>query len=141
MSDEAVECALRALRHRDRTAREVAEHLGARGFSENDRLHALEALRRTGLVDDERFARLRAVALVDRGAGNALIRARLAEAGVERELVDAALAAVEEEATRARRIVVSRGASARTARYLHGRGFSDDVVGAVIADDHEGELG
>lgn len=140
-SDEAVECALRALRHRDRTAREVAEHLGTRGFSEDDRQQAVETLRRTGLVDDERFARLRAVSLAERGAGNALIRARLAEAGVAREFVDAALETVEEEAKRARRIVVSRGASARTARYLHRKGFSDDVVRAVIADEHDGELG
>jgi len=87
------------------------------------------------------LARRRRGARGARGAGNPLSGGPRAGAGVERELVDAALAAVEEEATRARRIVVSRGASARTARYLHGRGFSDDVVGAVIADDHEGELG
>jgi len=141
MADDAFECALRALRHRDRTEREVEDHLRARGFSEEDRSRAVETLRRTGLVDDERFANARASSLANRGAGNALIRARLAEAGVAHELVDGALETIEGEVTRARRVVVSRGASPRTARYLHGKGFSDDVVGAVIAEGDGGELG
>jgi len=141
MSDDVVECALRALRHRDRTEREIEQHLRARGFSEEDRLRAVETLRRTGLVDDERFAHARASSLADRGAGDALIRARLAQAGVAHELVDGALEAVEREMTRARRIVVTRGASPKTARYLPGKGFSDDVVGAVIAEGDGGALG
>jgi regulatory protein len=89
-------------------------------------------LLRTGLVDDERFARARASSLAERGAGNALIRARLAEVGVAHELVDDAIGAVEPEATRARRIVARRGASPKTARYLYGKGFSEEVVSAAL---------
>jgi len=141
MSDDAYEAALRALHHRDRTELEIEEQLRARGFSDDDRSRALETLRRTGLVDDERFARSRASSLSERGAGNTLIRARLAEAGVASDLVDGALDAVEEEVARARRIVERRGASPKTARYLYGKGFSDEAIRTVIAEDDSGELG
>jgi regulatory protein len=141
MADDAYECALRALHHRDRTELEVDEHLRDRGFSEGDRAWALGTLRRTGLVDDERFAYARAASLAERGAGNTLIRARLAAAGVSDEIVDGALEAVAEEAMRARRIVERRGCSPKTARYLYGKGFSDDVIRAVIAKGDDGELG
>jgi len=141
MSDDAYECALRALHYRDRTGLEVDEHLRDRGFSEGDRARALGALRRTGLVDDERFAYARAASLAERGAGNTLIRARLVAAGVSGEIVAAALDAVEEEAMRARRIVERRGGSPKIARYLYGKGFSGDVIQAVIAKGDDGELG
>jgi SOS response regulatory protein OraA/RecX len=101
----------------------------------------LDKLRRTGLADDERFAKARAVSLAERGSGNALIRTRLAEAGVASELVDDALDAVEGEAARAQRIVERRGASPRTARYLYGKGFAGDVIRAVVAEAADGELG
>lgn len=141
VTDEAYECALRALHHRDRTEFEIERDLRARGFSEGDRSKAVETLRRNGLVDDEHFARSRASSLAERGAGDALIRARLRDAGVARELVDGVLEAVEEEEARARRIVGRRGASPKTARYLHGKGFSHDVIRAVIAEGDGGELG
>jgi len=141
MTDAAYECALRALHHRDRTEHELDEHLRGRGFSESDRVLALGTLRRTGLVDDERFAHARAASLAERGAGNALIRARLAEAGVTDEIVTGALDAVDDEATRASHIVERRGGSPKTARYLYGKGFSDEVIRAVIAKRGDGELG
>ena len=132
MADDAIECALRALRHRDRTGFEIEEYLRTRSFADDDRSRAVETLRRTGLVDDERFARARASSLAERGAGNALIRARLAEAGVAHEFVDDALGDVEPEATRARRIIARRGASPKTARYLYGKGFSEEVVSEAL---------
>jgi len=141
MADDAVECSLRALRHRDRTVLEIEKHLRARGFSDDDCVRAIETLHRTGLVNDERFAQARASSLAARGAGNALIAARLAEAGVAHELVNEALDAVEPEAARARRIVASRGASPKTARYLYGKGFSQDAVSAVVAEREGDELG
>ena len=52
-----------------------------------------------------------------------------------------ALDAVEPEAARARRIVASRGASPKTARYLYGKGFSQDAVSAVVAEREGDELG
>jgi len=141
MADDAYECALRALHHRGRSEHEIDEHLRDRGFSEGDRARALGTLRRTGLVDDERFARARAASLAERGAGNTLIRARLADAGIPDEIVAGALDAVDEETTRAGHIVERRGRSPKTARYLYGKGFSDAVIRAVIADGDGGELG
>ena len=141
MADDAYECALRALHHRDRTAFEIEEHLRARGYSDDDRSRVVGRLLRTELVNDERFAHSRATSLAKRGAGNGLIRARLAEAGVADDLVDGALEAVDGEAARARRIVASRGASHKTARYLYGKGFSDEVIRSVIAEGDDGELG
>jgi len=141
MADDAYECALRALRHRDRTAYEIDEHLRDRGFPEAERAQALVTLHRTGLVDDERFAHARAASLAERGAGDALIRARLTGAGVSEELLENALEAMDDEDTRARRIVRRRGVTPKAARYLYGKGFSDEVIRAVIAEGQGGELG
>jgi regulatory protein len=140
-ADEALDCALRALEHRDRTQLEIDRHLRARGYSDAECARALAALRRTGLVDDERFARSCAASLASRGAGDTLVRARLAEAGVTKDDADEAVATLENEAIRARRIVATRGASAKTARYLYGKGFSEDVVAGAVADGADRELG
>ena len=92
------------------------------------------------MLDDRRFAESRAASLAGRGAGDALIRHTLASAGIATELVDQTLATVEPELERARAIVRRRGKGPKTARYLRGKGFCDDVVGAV-AGGSENELG
>jgi SOS response regulatory protein OraA/RecX len=132
-ADEAVQAALRLLRHRDRSGAQLDRALGSRGFSEGTRATALATLERTGLVDDDGFAQRRAAALAERGAGNALIRHDLGRAGLADEVVEAAVAALEDELTRAGRIVERRGASQKTSRYLAGKGFSDDVVREIVA--------
>lgn len=139
--ETAQEFALRALRHRDLSVRELEERLQARGYGEADRDDAIEALVRTGIVDDARFAESRARALASRGVGDALIRHALARAGVEREVVDAALVTVAPEAERARAIVERRGPGPKTARYLAGKGFSEDAVAGVVAPGTGDELG
>jgi SOS response regulatory protein OraA/RecX len=141
MGDAALECALRALRNRDRTEQEVGELLRSRGFSEEESTDAIDRLVRTGVVSDERFAEARAISLAARGEGDALIRRRLVAAGVASDLVAASLASVEPELERARRVVIRRGPSPKTARYLSGKGFSDEVVRVVVADGVDGALG
>jgi SOS response regulatory protein OraA/RecX len=131
---DALEYALRSLRHRDRSVRELEQRLQVRGFSESEREQAIETLLRTGVVDDHRFAEARAHALAERGVGDALIRHRLELAGVAAELVEQALQAVPPEADRARLLVSRRGGGAKTARYLIGKGFSEDVVDGLIPD-------
>jgi len=138
---EALACAFRALHHRDRSVHELEERLRERGFAEAEREQAIEALVRTGLLDDSRFARLRATSLAERGAGDALIRQALGRAGVALEHVDAALGAVEPEAKRAQLVVARRGRGPRTARYLSAKGFSDEVVVGAVAGEREDELG
>jgi regulatory protein len=134
MPDDAVEQALRALRHRERTVGQVDAHLAERGFGEHEREAAIETLARTGLVDDRRFAESRAVTLARKGAGDALIQHDLDAAGVDREIVEDALATLDDEATRARQVVERRGASARTVRYLVAKGFPVDVARTVVAE-------
>ena len=64
------------------------------------------------------------------------------EAQVEaREQAVALRSEIESEAERAGRIVERRGASPKTARYLAGKGFSDDVVHAVVAHTRDETLG
>jgi len=140
VADEALESALRALRHRDRTARELDRRLAERGFDASERERALDTLRRTGVVDDERYAHNRAEALAARGAGDELIRHELDAAGVDAELAEVAVGSVEPELERARRIVESRGRSPKTARYLRGGGYAHDTVSAVVASDAGREL-
>jgi regulatory protein len=138
--DDAVESVLRALEHRDRSSAQLERRLTEAGFGPEDRERALETLQRPGLVDDARFARNRAESLAARGAGDALVRHDLAAAGVHGELAEDAIARLEPELERAQRIVRKRGASPKTARYLHGRGYSHDVVSAAVATDDVGEL-
>jgi regulatory protein len=130
---DGVETALRALRHRDRSAAELHARLEQRGVGEDARREALETLERIGYVDDERFARARAEQLAVRAAGDALIRHDLESRGVDPEYVAGAIESLEPEHERALRIVESRGRTAKTARYLASRGFSPESVEAAVA--------
>jgi SOS response regulatory protein OraA/RecX len=138
---DAHEAALRALRHRDLSVRELDERLRERGFSESERDEAIDTLVRTGLVDDVRYAESRARQLAGRGAGDALIRHTLARAGVEATVASDALLTLPPEAERARSVLERRGPGPRTARYLLGKGFSEEVVSGVFAPDGADELG
>jgi regulatory protein len=139
-ADDAVDAALRALRHRDLSASDLERRLAVRGFQEDDRLTALATLQRTGVVDDRRFAESRAAALADRGAGDALIRHELESAGIASELVEEAVSLLEPERERARRIVERRGLEPRTIRYLAGKGFAEETVAALVASGRGHEL-
>jgi SOS response regulatory protein OraA/RecX len=130
----ARETALRALRHRDLSVAELERRLEERGFAASEREETIGALRRTGLLDDRRFAESRASVLAERGAGDGLVRHELERAGIESELVDEAVSLLEPEADRARRVVDRRGPGPRTARYLSGKGFGEETVAAVAVD-------
>ena len=132
---DAVEQALRALRHRDRSTAELDARLEQRGIGESEREQALERLERIGYVDDARFARTRAEQLAARGSGDALIRHDLEGRGIEQEQLEAALASLEPERVRAARIVERRGSGLKTARYLASRGFGSDAVETVVAPE------
>jgi regulatory protein len=138
---DALELAFRALRHRDRSAAEVDRHLAERGVGEDDRRGAIETLVRTGVVDDRRYAESRASSLAGRGSGNAHIRHDLRRSGVEADVVEDALAALTCERERAELIVARRGGGMKTARYLAGKGFAEDVVHAVVAECHDEAIG
>ena len=121
--------------------RELDERLRARGYGESERDDAIETLVRTGLLNDARYAESRARQLAGRGAGDALIRHTLAHVGIEPEVAADALLTLAPEAERARIVVERRGPGPKTARYLLGKGFSEEVVSDVVASESAGELG
>jgi SOS response regulatory protein OraA/RecX len=132
---DAVDVAVRALRHRDLSAREVDERLARAGVDASARAETLETLRRVGYVDDARAALGRAEALAARGYGDDGIRIDLERRGFVADEVEAAVEALPREAERALAIVVRDGASGRVARRLTAKGFSADVVADVLGGD------
>jgi len=127
----ALGIATSALRHRDLTRRGLEERLVRRGASPRARAEALDVLERAGLVDDRRVATARAHALAARGYGDAAIRASLDRDGVEPSAAETAVAELEPEGDRARRLVERRGPGPRTYRWLAGRGFDPAAVADV----------
>lgn len=126
--------ATRALAARDRSRQALDERLAAAGVRAKPRREALETLASAGLVDDARFAAGRATALAERGQGDAAIRFDLERQGVPDELVAEALAALEPERERAKRLAERRGRGAKTARWLAARGFDEDTVEEVAGE-------
>ena len=131
---EAQGVALRALDARDHTSASLERRLAARGIRPGARRQALESVQRAGLVDDERFAGNRAAALAGRGAGDLLIADDLGRQGVPGEVVQRVLESLAPEVERAAVLVAARGASARTARYLASRGFSEATLEPLVAE-------
>ena len=66
--------------------------------------------------------------------------ATISRTGIPDDLVQQALDGLEPEADRARSVVSRRG-TGRTARYLHGKGFSEDVIAGAVAGRSAEELG
>lgn len=135
---DPLELAARALRHRDRSRRQVDERLAAAGVDEQRRLEALQTLERVGYVDDGRFASARAESLAGRGYGDEAIRHLLEADGVDSALSYAAVAALEPERERAEAIVRAHGWSPRTAAQLTRKGFSGELVESLR--ERAGEL-
>lgn len=130
---DPVEIAARALRHRDRSRREVEERLTKAGVDAGRRAEALDTLERVGYVDDERLARARAGALASRGYGDEWIRHDLARHGVDGEAADAAITALEPERERAAAAIARLGPGPKTAAHLGRKGFGDDAVELAVA--------
>ena len=143
--NEALSAAARELRRRDLSSHVLADRLERRGVAAQERAEVVETLERAGLVDDDRFACARAAALAERGRGDAAIRWDLETKGLPGELVDRALASIDPEHDRARRILARRGRGAATARLLAARGFGEEAVewalSAAAGADDEGALG
>jgi regulatory protein len=91
-----------------------------------------------GAVDDARFALSRAQHLAGKGYGDEAIRADLAREGVDVELAAEAVSGLEPEPERAKALVARRGADARTARWLAGRGFEASSIEDAVGGFAEG---
>lgn len=145
----ATDACLRLLAVRARSRHELLTALERKGFSEPVRTVALEQVTGWGYLDDERFARDRAAALLQKGKhGPQAVEQRLQAHGLSREVASEAVAqardAMEFDAeTAARQVLEQRGLSgrklepkehARAGRLLFSRGFSEDVIQRVLGD-------
>jgi regulatory protein len=132
---DAAELALRALRHRDRSRRDLDRRLDQAGVSPDERTAALDRLAEAGLLSDDRFAEDRARSLAGRGASDALIRRELRREGIDHAAVEHAIAQLEAEDARAARVFDRRGGGTRALRYLAGRGFAVETLERLSAGD------
>ncbi|HET6643803.1 MAG TPA: regulatory protein RecX [Gaiellaceae bacterium] len=126
-----MELALRALRHRDRSRRELDQRLAKAGIEPAERAETLDRLATSGLVSDKRFAAGRARSLAARGAGDDLIRTDLRRRGVASDAVEHAVADLDPEEVRAAELHARRGGDAKALRYLAGKGFSRETLEGI----------
>lgn len=134
------ERALRLLARRDHSRVELARKLAPHGTPE-DIDAVLERMIALGLLSDVRYAESWVRSRAQR-FGLARIRHDLAQRGLDRDTIDAALAAepLDEEITRARAVWASRFDEiasdrkewARQARFLQSRGFSTAIISKLL---------
>lgn len=125
--------ATRTLAASGRSRREVEQRLARAGHAPGAREEALAALDRAGLLDDARLARTRAEHLARRGYGDAAIRTDLRKRSIPAEGAAEAMAALEPELVRARRLVEGDVPGAKALRRLSARGFSRETLEEVSA--------
>jgi SOS response regulatory protein OraA/RecX len=120
--------ATRALAASGRSRGELEQRLARARHPAVARADALAALDRSGLLDDARLAESRAEALARRGYGDAAIRADLRRRLIPAAAVAGAVAGLEPEADRARRLLEGERVTPALLRRLAGRGFSRDTL-------------
>lgn len=131
---KALAAATRSLAASDRSERALEERLARAGHSAAAREEAIASLARAGAIDDRRLAASRAEQLARRGYGDAAIRADLRRRQVEPEAAASALAALEPELERLRRVLENeRGVTPVLLRRLSARGFSREALDDVAS--------
>jgi SOS response regulatory protein OraA/RecX len=125
--------ATRALAASGRSRRELEERLSRAGHSDSASEEAVSALERAGLLDDASLTERRAETLARRGYGDAAIRADLRRRLIPAEAAADAVAGLEAEAERARRLCAADTPTPALLRRLAGRGFSRDTIEEIAA--------
>jgi SOS response regulatory protein OraA/RecX len=135
---KALASATRSLAASGRSQRDLERRLARAGHPAAARGEALAVLDRAGLLDDSRLAETRAELLARRGYGDAGIRADLQRRLIPEDTANDAVAALEPELERARRLLADQTITPTVLRRLSGRGFSretlEDVATAVAQD-------
>ena len=139
------ERALRHLARRDHSRAELARKLAAHGDA-NEIDAVIERMGELGLQSDTRYAE----AFVRGKAGRfgaSRLRSELARRGVDRDLIDEAIAGecVESEGDRARAVLRGRFTEppadarewARQARFLQTRGFAPDLIRKLLKEPYD----
>ena len=139
------ERALRHLARRDHSRAELARKLAAHGDA-NEIDAVIERMGELGLQSDTRYAE----AFVRGKAGRfgaSRLRSELARRGIDRDLIDEAIAGecVESEADRARAVLRGRFTEppadarewARQARFLQTRGFAPELIRKLLKEPYD----
>jgi regulatory protein len=139
------ERALRHLARRDYSRAELSRKLAAHGEAEEIEA-VIERMGELGLQSDTRYAE----AFVRGKAGRfgaSRLRSELARRGIDRDLIDEALAGecVESESDRARAVLRGRFIAppadarewARQARFLQTRGFAPDLIRKLLKEPYD----
>ncbi len=130
--EHAREIALGALARRDLSEAALRARLHSAGITSAAVDETLDALSRTGLVDDPRLAASRAAKLADRGYGNDAIESRLDHEGFDPSVIRDALRNLPPEEERA--LAFSVGVDQRRlGPILFRRGFGEAAVELVLA--------
>jgi SOS response regulatory protein OraA/RecX len=130
---KALSAATRSLAAGDRSQGALEQRLTRAGHSTAAREAAIATLGNAGLLDDARLAQSRADRLARRGYGDAAIRADLRRRMVAAETAAEAVAGLESELDRARRLLAGEHVTPALLRRLAGRGFSRDTLEEVAA--------
>lgn len=132
--------AMGLLARRDFASHELREKLDAKGFAPAATAVVIADLTRTGLLNDERYARNYVAYHAGRGQGPVRIAVELRRRGLAAESIDAALASGPDWNALARKVCRAKFGSqpaanwaqrARQARFLQYRGFSSDHIRAA----------
>lgn len=140
------ERALRFLARREHSRLELTRKLGKYAESPEQLDALLDELHSRRLLSDERYSEMRVHARAAR-YGNARLAQELRMQGVAEEVVEAALAAEEDELSRARQVWCRKfgdqpeapdaAARARQIRFMMSRGFSGETIRRVMHGDFE----
>jgi SOS response regulatory protein OraA/RecX len=130
---KALASVTRSLAVSARSQRDLEMRLARAGHSAAASEDAIEALDRAGLLDDARLAETRAELLARRGYGDAGIRADLRRRLISADAAADAVARLEPELERARRLLSGESITPTVLRRLSGRGFSRDTLEEVTA--------
>jgi SOS response regulatory protein OraA/RecX len=130
---KALAAATRSLAASDSSKRALEQRLARAGHSAAAREGAIAALSSAGAVDDARLAESRAELLARRGYGDAAIRADLKRRLVAPEAAASAIAALEPESERLRRLLAGESVTPASLRRLSARGFSRDAVEEIAS--------
>jgi len=138
--DDALIAALKLLEKRDYLAEELREALERRGCDGAQITHALDCVERWGFIDDQRVARSVAERQ-SRRYGKERILAELEAKGASEQV----RAAIEKRFTHTDQIAKAKtmlavkkftpDERAKAARFLAGRGFSEEVIESIIEAD------
>jgi regulatory protein len=136
--ERALGAAVRSLRARPLSERRLRERLQSRGIRADAEEAAVATLSEAGFVDDARLARGRALALAERGWGDAAIEARLEGEGLTQPEIDAAIAELDPEPERTAHAI--HGLAPRKAwDLLQRRGFDPETIESVLGGLDESE--